>query len=276
MDKIRRQALEKYARDVKDYDLSDSGIYLPKRNNIMDQALEARDLAEDALGNEVLKTTGVSIPGKGATKSQIENFFQDLAKEQYPDLPEMKLKIDNVKGLEGYYDPSSDLIGLDEQVVRKDPAKAVGSFLHEKGHRLDKKLGHTGSPIDNKAFRSIKSKLSVNTDPTDIYEMVNEASKHHAKIPGREGSYGLSNLKNILKGRALRGLGPLATGVGAAAALSSGDVAALSGVENIGEGSTKHLTEKDLQDIDTLKQIREEDQLKPSSFNKLRNILNKK
>lgn len=272
MDKVRRQALEKYAKEVKQYDLADSGLYVPKRSNIMDQALEARDLAEDALGNEALKSTGVSIPGKGATRSQIENFLQDIRKEQYPDLPDMKLELGTTPGLEGYYDPKSGKIGLDREMVRKDPAKAVGSMFHETGHELDSK-DFKSNPIDNAAFRKIKNKINANVDPTDIYEMASVG--HHAKIPGmREGSYGLSNLKNILKGNKLRSVLPL---VGTAAALSSGDAAAaIPGldVESLGDASIKS-NEQDEQAMSASKSMRDYGELNPAMFEILKKRLNK-
>jgi hypothetical protein len=273
MDKIRRQALDKFAKDVKDYDLTDSGLYLPKQKNIANAALSARDLAEDALGNELLKTTGVSIPGKGATKSQIENFLQDIVKEQYSDLPEGKLEIKKLGNYEGLYEPTKDLISLDEEMVRKNPAKAVGTLMHEQGHRVDPK-GIKHNPIDNKAFRDIKSAIDVNVDPTEIYEKASIG--HHAKIPGiREGSYGLSNLKNILKGKAIRSLVPLA---GTAAAISSGDVAAaipgLDLAESLGDASRKN-SESDEQAISASKQMRESGELNPEMFKLLRSKLQK-
>ena len=93
----RKDQIKEFLKRAKsEGDLSGEGILLP-RKSLKSSLLQGRDLAEEALAYEVLKNTGVPIPGKGASRSQIENFLQDIAKERYPELGDLDL--DLVKGL---------------------------------------------------------------------------------------------------------------------------------------------------------------------------------
>lgn len=238
-DKLRRAALEKYAKDVK------SGLYLaddylPKENNPLERALNARNLAEDTLANEVLKTTGVNIPQKGATKQQIENFYQDLVKERYPELPEGEIQIKKLKDSYGTFDRGNGIIELDEDMVRKSPISSTSTLLHEVGHKYDKDiLGKTSeNPLNYKNIReSLKgNKFDVNSDSADIAETILKG--HHASIPNlREGSFGLGALKSLLKSGTFKSVAP----IGVAAALASDDASAsdfipgLDQAQNVGD-----------------------------------------
>jgi len=222
--KLRRSILEKYAKDVKS-GLYQADDYLPQSSSLYDKALNARDLAEDTLANEVLKQTGVPIPEKGASKAKIENFLQDLVKERYPELPEGEIQVRKMENSMGSYNPVTGIISLDEDTVRRSPLETTSTLLHESAHKYDKDI--LGKNPDNnlknkdlrKAFKD--SSINVNTDSADLAEKLLKG--HHAEIPKlREGSFGLGALKSMLKSGTFKGITPVAL----AAALSSEDASA--------------------------------------------------
>jgi hypothetical protein len=230
----KKKALELFTNDLKEYGSTDSGLLIPKRKDLRNSALEARNLAEDALANEVLKSTGVPIPGKGASRSQVENFLQDISKERYPELGDVDLEIGNNLSVEGDYSPKTGKIRLDKEMVRKDPVKAVAGILHENAHKYDDKiLNYRGKEIDDAAFRKVREKIKGQVDPTDIYETVAKSVGHHAQIPElREGSYGLGALKSILKSGRFKSLAPL---LGGAAGLAVSGVSEAADTEAMGD-----------------------------------------
>lgn len=275
MDKVKRSVLNKIAKDFKEYGTTDSGLYIPKGQGILEEAIDARDLIEDTLGNEILKRTGVPIPSKGATRSEMEKFTQDIMTEQFG--PErtrgMQIQIRDNLGSYGQYDPNNQIITLDKELVKTDPARAIGTAVHEGPHYFDdiEDPNFKSQPISKRSkLLEAKKKFDVNSNSFDIYEFL--GGDHTRKIPGRMDTSGLSNLKNALSGKILRGLGPLATGAGAAAALASGDVAALSGVENVGEGSTDM---SDSYPARLSRSMEESGELDPIKFQALRKRFNK-
>ena len=65
--------------------LSVDSLINPKQD-IMSKALDARDLTQSALAQQVLKNTGIPIPGQRASAGKIEDFYNQLLHEQYPEL----------------------------------------------------------------------------------------------------------------------------------------------------------------------------------------------
>jgi hypothetical protein len=214
----KKKALELFTNDLRDYGSTDSGLLIPKSKDLRNSATNARDLAEDALAHQVLKETGVPIPGKGASKNQVENFLQDISKERYPELGDVDLEIGDNLPVEGNYSSKTGKIRLDKEMVRKDPVKAVSGLLHENGHKYDDKiLNYRGKEIDDAAFRKVRDKIKGQVDPTDIYETVARSVGHHAEIPVmREGSFGLGALKSILKSGKFKSVAPLLLAKGVA------------------------------------------------------------
>jgi hypothetical protein len=201
-------------------------------------------LAEDSLAHEVLKSTGVSVPGKGASQSQVENFLQDISKERYPELGDLDLEIGNNLSNERDYSPKTGKIRLDKEMVRKDPIKAVAGILHENGHKYDDKiLNYRGKEIDDAAFRKVRDKIKGQVDPTDIYETVAKSVGHHAEIPSlREGSYGLGALKSILKSGRFKSLAPL---LGGAAGLAVSGVSEAADTEAMGDAAEQEAFQRE-------------------------------
>ena len=232
----KKKALELFTKDLKEYGSTDSGLLMPKRKDLRNSAFQARDLAEDSLANEVLKSTGVPIPGRGASKNQVENFLQDLSKERYPELGDLDLEIgDNMSDAEGTYNTKTGKIRLDKDMVRKDPTKAVAGLLHENAHKYDDKIlkYKNGKEIDDAAFRKVRDKIKGQVDPTDVYEAVAKSAGHHAQIPElREGSFGLGALKSILKSGKFKSVAPL---LGGAAGLAISGVSEAADTEAMGD-----------------------------------------
>jgi hypothetical protein len=233
----KKKALELFTKDLKEYGSTDSGLILPKRKDLRNSAFQARDLAEDSLAHEVLKSTGVPIPGKGASKNQVENFLQDLSKERYPELGDLDLEIgENMSDAEGTYNTGTGKIRLDKDMVRKDPIKAVAGLLHENAHKYDDKILNykSGKEIDDAAFRKVREKITGKVDPTDIYETVAKSTGHHAEIPVlREGgSFGLRALKSMLKSGKFKSVAPL---LGGAAGLAISGVSEAADTEAMGD-----------------------------------------
>lgn len=239
-DRLYKKKLEDFSKDIGE-GLTEAGDYIPKSSDLMENALEARNLSEDALAHQVLKNTGVPIPGKGATKSQVENFLNDLAKERYPELKNSKIGLENLSDAYGTFDPKTGLIEVNKDLARTSPLKTTSTVLHELGHKYDNDILNYkgGGGLANKDFRLGKQAgtITKQTDPLAIYEAA--AKTHHAQIPKlREGSYGFGALKSLLKNGTFRGLAPLAIGAGLA---TSGDVSAsdfipgLDQAENVGE-----------------------------------------
>lgn len=194
------------------------------------RALQARNLAEDALANEVLKNTGIRIPNDNAPRSKREDFLMRIIKERYPELDDLEINLSMMNDPsvpEGIFNTDSGKI-----FVKNKPniIKNTSTALHEAAHKYDyDKLNFDGTD-DVTPFNKMKDDLPAkraisDIDPTEAYELM--AKGHHAEIPKlREGSFGLGALKSMLKSgtfKTVAGALPLA---GTAAALSSGDVSA--------------------------------------------------
>jgi hypothetical protein len=247
----KKKALELYVKSMKDYGSTDSGLLLPKSKDIRNSAFAARDLAEEGLADQILKNTGVPIPGKGSSRSQIENFLQDISKEHYPELGDIDLKIDeDMPDNYGTFDPKTKQIQLDKEMVRKDPRKAVAGLMHENAHKYDDIiLGHKGGgEIDDAAFQKVRSQLKGKTDPTDIYETVARSTAHHAEIPKlREGgSFGLGALKSMLQSGRFKSLAPILT---KGAVAGAGGIATLAAeaadTENMGDAAEQEAFQRE-------------------------------
>lgn len=259
-----------YADRVKKGDLR-SEAFIPKDLSLSEKMTQARNLAGEALADQVLTNTGVPIPGKGSTKAQIEDFLGRLSEEHYPELendiriksglsyPGMNGEPQKALGLSYIGSPK---IELDADMVKKSPREAVATLLHEKGHQYDDKIRRfVGNP--NVTSKKVKefAEAGIKLDPTLAYEL--GADSHHDFIPDlREGSFELGALKSYLKSgkfKALAGMaGPAATAAGALLAGSPVDAMAEAipgGVENVGEGSDRVLTPEQNQSVEASREL---------------------
>lgn len=127
----RRKILEQYAKQVASGNpLSDEFISDEFKNESMrTKALFARNLAEDSLAHQVLKNTGVPIPGKGSSRSQAEDFYNRIVKERYPEL-EPDVRIRDLGGdVAGTY--GNGIINLDKAEAKGNLINSVGGILQQ-------------------------------------------------------------------------------------------------------------------------------------------------
>lgn len=227
--KKQRQLLDKYIKEVRG-GIPFADPFIEKSSDIFDNALLARNLTEDALAREVLKNTGVPIPGKGASRLEIEDFLNQIAKEQYPDLePNIE-----VGGDSDYY--QNKKIKVSDYNTKISPEKAVGTTLHEMGHQLDaEKFKDAGKELKLKSLRDAKqSGIDLkNKDSLQVYDEI-VGKDHHLNLPERPKSYGFSNLLNAIKGKPLRALAPVALGIASGGASAAAELA---GTEEVGESA---------------------------------------
>lgn len=177
----------------------------------------ARDLAEDTLGSEYLRQTGVSVPDiKTASRSQIESFANKLKEEAYPELRKTGIEIPDTLpgGNIGKFSPSTNKISLAKDGITS-AEQLAGSTFHEAGHAYDTNKKLIGG-IDDFKLGSDKKKflksLGIKSgrdleklDPSVINEIVQLG--HHANIPKlREGSFGLGALKSLVKNKTFKAL----------------------------------------------------------------------
>jgi hypothetical protein len=212
----RRKLLEAFSSQLKGGD-SRMDKFIDVSQSDLYRASDARDLAQEALANEVLKNTGVPIPGKGSSQSKVEDFYNRIIKERYPELePDVQLRNLIQEGALGEYGDGK--IGVDKQFSKQSLLGSVGTSLHEAGHQYDDQvLGKAG-----KNFQLEKFAAPAGADASEIYEKL--AKGHHKTIPNlREGSYGLGALKSMLKSGTFKQV------VGAAPLIGGGIAAAVSG-----------------------------------------------
>lgn len=231
----RKKALEEYAKNV-ELGMPQAEDYINKTDNIMQNALRARNLAEEALAQKVLDNTGIPIPDKTAPISKKEDFLNQILQERYPEIKK-PIELASMPGSAGQYVDgkvklNKDLIG------NRDIVKSTSDVLHEGGHNYDdlKKLVTPDSEDFNKELRRLRAEGYdlKNMDPSEIYEAM--AEKHHAKIPKlREGTYGLGALKSYLKSGAFKAIPVIGTALGAGIALASGEANAASALPILGE-----------------------------------------
>ena len=223
----RKKALEDFAKDVeKGMPLAEE--YVGKTDNPLIDALRARNLSEEALAQKVLENTGIPIPDQKATLSKKEDFLNQILKERYPEF-EPGVKFQEMEGALGKYQGGNILLNKELGKTR-DIQKLTSDVLHEGAHKYDetKNIVPLISSDDfNKELRKLKASGFdlKNADPAQVYEMM--AKTHHARIPDlRQGTFGLGALKSYLKSGTFKALPIVGPAIGAAAALSSGDVSA--------------------------------------------------
>ena len=246
-DKARLSALEEFAKNVEagnplteDYvrtklpevnPAEPVGSRIRREAAMAKRALQARDLAGDALAQQVLKNTRIPIPDDNASRLKKEDFFKRLMAERYPELEfgddDINFSMLNEKDIpDGLYNPDSGKIFLKN---RPDTIRNVADLLHEGGHKLDyEKLNFDGTPDVsdiNKTTKIPSGRNMFDVDPTEMYEVI--AKGHHAEIPKlREGAFELGALKSYLKSGTFKALPIIGTAATAAAALSSPDASA--------------------------------------------------
>jgi hypothetical protein len=251
----RKKVLEDYAKDV-EKGLPFAEDYIKKTPDIYDNALSARNLSEEALAQKVLDNTGIPIPDKTSSLSRKEDFLNQILNERYPEF-EPKMSFKDMNGSVGEYQGGK--IFLNKNLAKdRDIQKLTADVFHEGAHKYDdvKKIIPTITQDDfNKELRKLKSSGFdlKNADPAQVYELI--AKNHHAQIPNlREGTFGLGALKNYLKSGTFKALPIVGPAIGAAAALSSGDVSAavpiLSEAESLGpeKGSEDYAIENPQRD----------------------------
>lgn len=227
MPNIRKKALEDFAKDV-EMGIPLAEDYVGKTSDIYDDALRARNLAEDALAQKVLDNTGIPIPDKTSPLSKKEDFLNQLLKERYPELKK-PIKIEDLDDAAGLYSDGNIILNK-KSIERKSPQRMAADLFHEAGHAYDdiKKITPEITQDDfNKELRKLKASGFdlKNADPAQVYELI--AQKHHAQIPKlREGTFGLGALKSYLKSGTFKGIAPLlvkgaAIGVGGLATLAA-------------------------------------------------------
>lgn len=266
----KKDNLDKFIKQMKE-GIPYAEDYIDKSSDIFNNSLEARDLSENALAREVLKNTGVPIPGRGSSRTQTEDFLNRIVEERYPEL-KPNVKID---GNQSFYQDGN--INLSNYRATNSPEDAVGTVLHEAGHQYDDKiLGASGKPVGNKELRLAKAKgLDLkNMDPMQVYEELVGAG-HHAKIPKlREGSYGFGALKSLLKSGTFKGLAPV--GVGAALAGSADEALAETiipgGLDSLGKDSDKQI-EDDTPQIKMMAESANDPNVKRMALQELKNRL---
>lgn len=209
------------------------------------QALTARNLSESALASEVLKNTGVPIPGKQASRLKQEDFLNRIMSEHYPELKDPNVHIMDLSDLKarGAYGPDiksgKKIVGIDKKLVGK-PEEMLGTGLHEFGHKYDDEI--IKNVPNNEILKSETGMKAVEAarqgkriDPIDLYEDVTSAG-HHAFLPDdRPGSFGLGALKSYLKSGKFKSIAPPIIG-GLTSAVMSGDASAA--IPGLGEADS--------------------------------------
>lgn len=211
-----------------------SGSRIRRERAMTKRALQARDLAGDALAQQVLKNTGIPIPDDNASRLKKEDFFKRLMAERYPELKfgddDINFNMLNERTTpDGLYVPDNGKIFLKN---RPDTIRNVADLLHEGGHKLDyEKLNFDGTPDVsgvNKATKIPSGRNMFDIDPTEMYEVM--AKGHHLEIPKlREGAFELGALKSYLKNGTFKAIPIIGTAAAGAAALSSPDASAAAG-----------------------------------------------
>jgi hypothetical protein len=245
----RKKALEDFAKGVeRGVPLSED--YIGKSKSVLNDALRARDLSEEALAQKVLDNTGIPIPDKRANLSKKEDFLNRILKERYPEL-DSPVEFADLRGRLGEFGDNKIL--LNKNLARdRDVVKQTADLLHEGGHAFDAAKNIAPEKLDdfNRELRKLQASGFdlKNADPSQVYELISK--KHHAQIPGlREGSFSLGALKNYLKTGTFKALPFVGPALGAASALSSGDLSAaipiLNEAESLGpeKGSAEYTIE---------------------------------
>jgi hypothetical protein len=237
---LKKEALEKFAKKLSIGDYSSGNLVMPNKS-LGSQALEARNIAEQALANEFLKNTGLPIPDKFTSVSKAEDFLNSSLQEAYPEFdPNVKLLSEKndpyLKGNLGFYSPKKSEIVLNrDSFSPKDIRNLLATTFHEGAHKYDDKVLKYQLPKDlsskngmlnfEDAYKTAKE-LDRPIDPTEMYEIA--AKGHHARIPKLRDadSFGLGALKSYLKSGTFKAIPIVGTAAAGAAALSSPDASA--------------------------------------------------
>jgi hypothetical protein len=210
---LKKEALEKFAKQLSVGDYSSGNLIMPDKA-LGTQALQARDIAEQALANEFLKNTGLPVPDRFTSVGKAEDFLNRSLKEAYPELePNLKLLSEKedpfLKGNLGTYSPKKSGIILNRAKFSPSDIKdLLATTFHEGAHqyddkilkyRLPKELAQEKSQLDFKKAYDTAKELDRPIDPTEMYEIA--AKGHHARIPKLRDadSFGLGALKSYLK-----------------------------------------------------------------------------
>ena len=237
---LKKEALEKFAKQLSVGDYSSGNLIMPDKA-LGTQALQARDIAEQALANEFLKNTGLPVPNRFTSVGKAEDFLNRSLQEAYPELePNLKLLSEKedpfLKGNLGTYSPKKSSIILNRaKFAPSDIKDLLATALHESAHqyddkilkyRLPKELAQEKSQLDFKKAYDTAKELDRPIDPTEMYEIA--AKGHHARIPKLRDadSFGLGALKSYLKSGTFKAIPIIGTAAAGAAALSSPDASA--------------------------------------------------
>ena len=219
----RRKVLEAYVKQLQSGNPLAEDFVNPAKS-VQSQALQARNLAEDALANEVLKNTGVPIPGKGSSQLKQEDFLNRILSERYPELS-TDVRLQEMNDLGEYTDGKINV----SKKIANDPLRSVSTALHEAGHQYDDKiLKFDGTDDVSKLKGKITApngRLLTDIDPAEAYEII--AKGHHAEIHKlREGSFGLGALKSMLKSGNFKSIAGPVAGLGLGAAMMPDEASA--------------------------------------------------
>lgn len=248
-DNNRRKLLEAYAKQVAqgnplsedlvrtqlpEFNPSEpSGSKYRIQSAVNKRALQARDLAEDSLADQILRNTGIPIPDDKASRLKKEDFLKRLIQERYPEF-KMDDDIINLSMMnepsvpEGIYNSDNGKIFIKN---RPDTVKNLSTAFHEAAHKYDMENLNFDGTADVNDLQMKKSGLekgarAINDiDPTEAYEIM--AKGHHTEIPKlREGSFGLGALKSYLKSGTFKGIAPVGIGAAITAAALPEDASA--------------------------------------------------
>jgi hypothetical protein len=272
--------------DMEIGDLVPSNAPIDKKINL------ARDLMGETLADQVLKNTGVPIPGKGSSKAQIEDFLARLMKESYPEMePDIQIKSGLLTNKQnpamGLYYPGKGNIELDADLVKRSPRDAVSTLLHEAGHKYDDKVieaPYFPEPKSEKVYEEIREKLKINPDYDPIEMARNKFRGHHAYIPGDrpDTMFESGALKAYLRSGRFKSMLPgiVSAGAGAALAGSASDALADTvipgGVESVGEGSDKMLTPEQEQSVEASRELSSGQPMNQARLRALQRMLGQK
>lgn len=258
----RKKSIEEFLKAIKNNSYQDD--WYSSDNTFRGGILEARDLAGNALAQEVLKNTKVPIPSDGASLSRKEDFLNQMLEERYPEFDEPNLRLEDIskeKNAKGLYNIANKQIIVNpssHQSIRE----LLATTLHEGGHKYDyTQLGHKipselmqmPGQIDEEKAITKSFELGDSGKKYGGLDMYNEAAEnHHARIPKLRDAKSFEHgaLKSMLKSGTFKALPIIGTAATAAAALSSPDASAAAldfavpgGVESLGPSSDDAIIE---------------------------------
>jgi hypothetical protein len=263
--------------------------------NLGTKAFEARDLYGESAAENLLRKTGVSVPDwKTASTSEKEKFFGNILAENSPllkqnvmvdpDLLKYDKNTGKLVGNLGEYYPGTGLIKVSD---KRDLIKSLSDFLHELGHsrddQIENRIGITKEIDKTPLYKHVEDLKSGKVKKVMGGEEAYKAASnlHHLKIPGRmKEFFEKSALDSILKGNKIKSVLPGALTAGAAAMAGSAsdalaDVVVPGGVEGVGEGSDKLLSDSQERDVELSRDATKDDKLTTSRLKALQRMLGK-